>query len=46
MLESLQYSAGVMFWALVNLILAAVWAGIIGGILGGILLKIFGRKHD
>ena len=42
MVETLQYSAGVMFWALVNLALAVVWAGVIGGL----LWKMFGRKHD
>ena len=43
MLEALRYSAGVMFWALVNLALAVVWAGAIGGLIWRIIKKDY---HD
>ena len=42
MIEALQYSAGVMFWALINLILAVVWAAIIGGL----IWKMFFWRDD
>lgn len=43
MIEALKCSAGVMFWGLVNLVLASVWAALIGALIGGIL-KIIDRK--
>ena len=42
MIETLQYSAGVMFWALINLALAVVWAGVIAGL----IWKMFFRRDD
>lgn len=42
MIEALQYSAGVMFWGLVNVILTLVWAVLIGGLIS----RMIGRKDE
>lgn len=42
MIEALQFSAGVMFWALINILLAVIWSGLIAGL----IWKIFGSRHE
>ena len=42
MVEALQFTAGIMFWMLINLILAIVWVVIIGVLIS----KAIGRKDE
>ncbi len=42
-MESLQYAAGIMFWALAVLVLAGIWAAVIASLIQRI---VKGMKHD
>ncbi len=42
-MESFQYAAGIMFWALVDFVLAGIWAAVIASLIQRI---VKGMKHD
>ena len=42
MIEAMKFCAEVMFWGLIDLVLATVWAFLIAGL----IWKILGKKND